>query len=80
VLGLTRNPALQRAALDEIARAQRQFRRDGQPQLFKVAARVVVSARRVVFHLASSYPYREVFRAVYERLTGPAAVPAPDGS
>ncbi len=38
--------------------------------LFKVAARVVVSARRVVFHLASSYPYREVFRQVYERLRG----------
>ena len=27
-------------------------------KLFKVAARVVVSARRVVFHLASSYPYQ----------------------
>jgi len=40
---------------------------------------VVVSARRVVFHLASSYPYQEVFRAVYQRLTGPAAVPTPDG-
>src|SRR4029079_11987257 len=28
-------------------------------RLLKVAARVVVSARRVVFHLASSYPLRE---------------------
>jgi len=44
-------------------------------RLLKVAARVVVSARRVVFHLASSYPYQDVFRAVYERLTaGPPAV------
>ena len=33
-------------------------------KLFKVAARVVVSARRVVFHLASSYPYQAVFREV----------------
>src|SRR2546423_1190536 len=32
VLGLARNPALQRAARDEIARAQRQFQRTGQPQ------------------------------------------------
>jgi hypothetical protein len=38
--------------------------------LFKVAARVVVTARRVVFHLASSYPYHEEFRSAYERLTG----------
>jgi hypothetical protein len=39
-------------------------------KLFKVAARVVVSARRVVFHLASSYPYQEVFREVYARVMG----------
>jgi hypothetical protein len=49
-------------------------------KLFKVAARVVVTARRVVFHLASSYPYHEAFRTVYERLTGrqprPAAAPS----
>jgi hypothetical protein len=38
-------------------------------KLFKVAARVVVSARRVVFHLASSYPYQELFQAVFDRLT-----------
>jgi Transposase DDE domain group 1 len=37
-------------------------------KLFKVAARVVLSARRVVFHLASSYPYQELFRAVFDRL------------
>ena len=36
-------------------------------KLFKVAARVVVTARRVVFHLASSYPYQDMFRGVYER-------------
>jgi hypothetical protein len=39
-------------------------------KLFKIAARVVVSARRVVFHLASSYPYQEVFCSVYARLVG----------
>ena len=37
-------------------------------KLFKVAARVVLSARRVVFHLTSSYPYQESFRAVFDRL------------
>jgi hypothetical protein len=38
-------------------------------KLFKVAARVVLSARRVVFHLASSYPYQELFGAVFDRLS-----------
>lgn len=71
--------ALRRTALagTELARAQAGTIR---LRLFKVAARVVVSARRVVFHLASSYPYQGVFRAAYERLTGPKAVPTPDGS
>lgn len=39
-------------------------------KLFKVAARVAVTVRRVVFHLSSSYPYPEIFRRVRERLTG----------
>jgi hypothetical protein len=39
-------------------------------KLFKVAGRVVLSARRVVFHLASSYPYKELFEAVFHRLSG----------
>lgn len=39
-------------------------------KLLKVAARVVVSVRRSVFHLAGSYPYRELFRRVYARVTG----------
>ena len=43
-------------------------------RLLKVAARVVVTARRVVFHLASSYPYAELFRAVFERVMS-AAMP-----
>jgi Transposase DDE domain group 1 len=38
-------------------------------RLLKVAARVVVSARRVVFHLASSYPLQELFGSILERLT-----------
>jgi hypothetical protein len=48
-------------------------------KLFKVAARVVVSVRRVVFHLASSYPYQGLFRRCFERLVGggPAAAAAP---
>jgi hypothetical protein len=39
-------------------------------RLFKVAARVVVTVRRVVFHLSSSYPYQAIFREVYARVTG----------
>ena len=48
-------------------------------RLFTIAARVVVTARRVVFHLASSYPYRELFEAVYARLTGRLPTPAIEG-
>ncbi len=70
--------ALRRTALSgtELARAQVSTIR---LKLFKVAARVVVSARRVVFHLASSYPYQAAFRAVYARLTEQAAVATVDG-
>ena len=61
--------ALRRTALagTELAQAQVGTIR---LKLFKVAARVVVTARRVVFHLASSYPYQEVFRAVSRRVIG----------
>ena len=37
-------------------------------KLLKVAARVVTSVRRVVFHLSSSYPYQSLFRAIVARL------------
>ncbi|HEX3447887.1 MAG TPA: IS1380 family transposase, partial [Isosphaeraceae bacterium] len=40
-------------------------------KLLKVAARVVITARRVVFHLASSYPFQDRFRAVFERVMCP---------
>jgi Transposase DDE domain group 1 len=69
--------ALRRTALagTELAQAQVGTIR---LKLFKVAARVVVSVRRVVFHLASSYPYQAVFREVYERVkcVGRPATPA----
>jgi hypothetical protein len=68
--------ALRRTALagTELARAQVGTIR---LKLFKVAARVVVSVRRVVFHLASSYPYQAVFREVYERVMGVGRPPTP---
>jgi hypothetical protein len=68
--------ALRRTALagTELARAQVGTIR---LRLFKVAARVVVSVRRVVFHLASSYPYQAVFREVYERVRGGERPAAP---
>lgn len=59
--------ALRRTALagTELARAQVGTIR---LKLFKVAARVVVTARRVVFHLASSCPYQAQFREVFARV------------
>ncbi len=71
--------ALRRTALagTELAQAQAGTIR---LKLFKVAARVAVTVRRVVFHLSSSYPYQEVFRTVYQRLTGrPAELAAKGG-
>jgi hypothetical protein len=68
--------ALRRTALagTELARAQVGTIR---LKMFKVAARVVVSARRVVFHLASGYPSQAAFREVYERVRGVGRVPTP---
>src|ERR1700733_11070001 len=64
--------ALRRTALwgTELATAQGGTLR---LKLFKVAARVVLSARRVVFRLASSYPYKELFEAAFDRLSGRAS-------
>ena len=63
--------ALRRTALSGtgLARAQAGTIR---LRLLKVAARVVVSARRVVFHLASGYPLKELFGSVLERITARA--------
>jgi hypothetical protein len=68
--------ALRRTALagTELARAQVGTIR---LKLFKVAARVVVSARRVVFHLASSYPSQAVFQEVYACVRGTGRPPTP---
>jgi hypothetical protein len=68
--------ALRRTALGgaELARAQVGTIR---LKLFKVAARVVVSARRVVFHLASSSPSQAVFREVYASVRDVARPPRP---
>ena len=38
------------------------------PKLLKVVARVIVSVRRVLFHLASSYPYESVSRRIAQSL------------
>jgi hypothetical protein len=67
--------ALRRLALagTELARARAGTIR---LRLLKVAARVVVSVRRVAFHLASSYPYQAVFRSASERLMGRPPSPA----
>jgi hypothetical protein len=67
--------ALRRTALagTDLARAQVGTIR---LRLLKVAARVVLSARRVVFHLAGSYPYRELFRTACERVAAAAAAAA----
>lgn len=58
---------IRRTALKEtdLARAQVSTIR---LKLFKIAGRVVTSVRRVVFHLSSSCPYRNLFRQVVARL------------
>ena len=45
-------------------------------KLLKVAAWVRVSARRVVFHLASGFPHQGLFELVRERLMIPRPGPA----
>jgi hypothetical protein len=68
--------ALRRTALvgTELARAQAGTIR---LRLLKVAARVVVTVRRVVFHLSSSYPYQGLFEQVCARVMGRAPSVAP---
>ena len=40
-------------------------------KLLKVAARVRVSVRRVVFHLASSFAHQDIFRVIHQALLRP---------
>ena len=42
-------------------------------KLFKIAARITVSCRRIHLELASAYPYRETFRRAWANLS---AMPA----
>jgi hypothetical protein len=69
--------ALRRTALTGTALAEAQVGTI-RLKLLKVAARVVVSARRMVFHLSSSYPSQALFREVAARVMGrrPSAAPA----
>jgi hypothetical protein len=39
-------------------------------KLLKIGARVKVSARRVVFHLSTGYPYKSLFCQVFQQLLG----------
>jgi hypothetical protein len=67
--------ALRRTALagTELARAQVGTIR---LKLFKVAARVAVTARRVMFHLTSSYPDQGIFRQALAAVRGRPRSPA----
>ena len=38
-------------------------------KLFKIAARVTVSVRRIVFYLSSYHPYQQLFTLLLRRLT-----------
>src|SRR6516162_4431726 len=62
--------ALRRTALAGTQLAQAQVS-TVRLKLLKVAARVAVSVRRVVLHMASSCPMQELFRLVHRRLCGP---------
>lgn len=65
---------MRRTALDgtDLARSQVNTIR---LKVLKVAARVEITVRRVVFHMASSYPYQQQFRKVLERIGGPHMTP-----
>lgn len=39
-------------------------------KLLKIGARVVETVRRIVFHLAEGYPYRQLLAQAVRRLTG----------
>jgi len=45
-------------------------------KLFKVAARVRTSVRRVVFHFSSSYPYQQLLRQIVAPLVPPSPSPS----
>ena len=68
--------SLRRTALrgTELARAQVGTIR---LKLLKLAAQVEATVRRVIFHLASGYPFQAVFRTVYDRVRGHSRDPAP---
>ena len=59
--------ALRRIGLKETALAQAQVHTI-RLRLFKVAARVCSSVRRIVFHFCSRYPWQALFRQVAHRL------------
>jgi hypothetical protein len=48
--------------------------------LIKVAAEVIVSTRRIVVRLSSSWPHRDWYRRVCERLRPPLLTPVPNPS
>ena len=48
-------------------------------KLFKIAGRVVVSARRLYLQLASACPYQALFRLGVDRLTGRATLASASG-
>jgi hypothetical protein len=67
--------ALRRTALAGTALAEAQVGTI-RLKLLKVAARVVITVRRVVFHLSSSYPDQDQFRRVWRRVQArPVVVP-----
>ena len=66
-------------------RRQRDPLGEGQPctwrtLLIKVAAEVVVSTRRIVVRLSSSWPHLDWYRRVCERLSAPVPTPVPHPS
>jgi hypothetical protein len=52
----------------------------GRTLLIKVAAEVVVSTRRIVVRLSSSWPHLDWYRRVCERLRAPLPIPVPHPS
>lgn len=58
---------LRRIALVNTELAKAQFSKV-RLKIFKIAARIRLFVRRIVFHLASSYPYQALFRQIHNAL------------
>jgi len=74
ILGLAKNERLKAEITHEMELAKAQCSTI-RLKLLKIGAQIRVTVRKVWVSLAESYPYRRIFKQVYENLTRPCPVP-----